>query len=71
MLQKSTANIIRDCQYEGVEAMKRGETPGIYCCDRYWAKFNPENKMLCFKRKLGFQYVTHSDIVNHANIHFD
>lgn len=71
LLQKSTAHIIRDCQYDGVEAMKRGESPGIYCCDRYWAKFNQDNKMLCFKRKLGFQYVTHSDIVNHANIHFD
>jgi hypothetical protein len=71
LLQKSTAHIIRDCQYEGVEAMKRGEDPGIYCCDRYWAKYNSDGKMLCFKRKLGFQYVTHSDIVNNANIHFD
>jgi hypothetical protein len=71
LLQKSTAAVIRDCQYEGVEAMKRGDAPGIYCCDRYWAKYNGDGKMLCFKRKLGFQYVTHSDVVNHANIHFD
>lgn len=71
LLQKATAPVIRDCQYEGVEAMSRGEAPGIYCCDRYWAKYNKDGKMLCFKRKLGFQYVTHSDIVNCANIHFD
>lgn len=71
LLKKSTAPLIRDCQREGVEAMKRGGWSGTYCCDRYWAKFNPEGKMLCFKRKLGFQYVTHSDIVNNANIHFD
>lgn len=71
ILQKSTAAIIRDCQVEGVDAMKRGESPGIYCCDRYWCKYGGENKMLSFKRKLGFQYVTHSDIVNRANIHFD
>jgi hypothetical protein len=71
ILQRSTAPIVRDCLAEGVAMMKYGHGPGIYCCDRYWCKYGPSEKLLCFKRKLGFQYVTHSDIVNHANIHFD
>jgi len=71
ILKKSTVKHIMECQIEGVECMKRGGAPVKYCCDRYWCKYCAHNTMVCFKRKLGFQYVTHSDIVNRINIHFD
>jgi len=71
LLRRETAPVVLGCQREGVEQMKKGRPPSTYCCDRYWARYNAEGRMLCFRRKLGFQYVTHSDIVNRANIHFD
>lgn len=72
LLQKYSAPEVRDCFLEGIEMMKKGHSTCIYCCDRYWyTKFSNINKLLCFKRKLGYQYVTHSDIVNQSNINFD
>lgn len=71
ILQRSTVSVIRDCHRESVAKMIAGETPNIYCCDRYWCRFGQEQKLLVFRRKLGFQYITHSDIVNNTNINFD
>jgi hypothetical protein len=71
ILQRSTAGVIQETHREAIEKMKQGESANIYCCDRYWCKYGHENKMIVFGRKLGFQYITHSDIVNKINIHFD
>lgn len=71
ILQKSTASVIKDTHAFSIQKMIEGESPNIYCCDRYWCKFGHENKLIVFKRKLGFQYITHSDIVNNTNINFD
>jgi hypothetical protein len=71
ILNKKNAYKIKECLYTGFEKMKLGEDPGIYCCDRYWAKLQPNKKFFVFTDKLGFQKITYSDIVNRINYNFD
>ena len=71
MLNKKNAYKIKECLFTGFEKMKSGEDPGIYCCDRYWAKIQPYKKFFVFTEKLGFQKITYSDIVNRINYNFD
>lgn len=71
ILNKKNANRVEECLKTGYEQMKEGKDPGIYCCDRYWAKLQKDKKFFVFQDKLGFQKITHSDIVNRINYNFD
>lgn len=70
-LRSDTAHEVENCLRVGVEQMKKGETPNIYCCDRYWAILQPRNKMFLFKKKIAFQTITYSSIVSRINYCFD
>ena len=70
-LNKETAPLIKECLQIGVDKMKQGETPNIYCCDRVWAALQHRNQMFVFKKKLAFQTITHSSITDKINYAFD
>jgi hypothetical protein len=70
-LRKETAHKVHACLRTGVEQMKQGQNPGIYCCDRYWAILQPNKKFFVFGDKLGYQRITYSDIVARTNYNFD
>jgi hypothetical protein len=71
LLNNTTAPLVKYCFKTGVDEMKKGNSPNIYCCDRYWAILQHRNNMFLFKRKLAFQSITHSDIKNNINYAFD
>ena len=71
IINKKNGHKIEDCLKTGFEMMKEGKDPSIYCCDRYWAKLQSNNKFYVFRDKLGFQKITYSDIVNKINYNFD
>jgi hypothetical protein len=71
LVNKNSVSLIENCFQVGVDEMKKGGEPHIYCCDRYWNILQSRNKMFLFRRKLGFQIITHSDITNNINYNFD
>jgi hypothetical protein len=70
-LAQETVSAVHNCLRLGYEAMKVGGDPGIYCCDRYWAKLQPAGRFFVFRDKVGYQRIMHSDIVNRINYNFD
>lgn len=70
-LNREGVPLIEECLQIGVDKMKEGETPNIYCCDRYWARLQSRNQMFVFKKKLAFQTITHSSIIDKINYAFD
>jgi hypothetical protein len=71
LVKKSTIKRIQECFETGYLQMKKGESPDIYCCDRYWAKLHRDQKSFVFVPKLCYQRITHSDITNSVNYNFD
>ena len=71
LLSAATAGKIQECLATGVQKMQEGASTSIYCCDRYWACLQSAPGFYVFADKLGYQRITHSDIVGKVNYHFD
>lgn len=71
LLNSTTIQRVQECLHTGFYQMLAGGNTGVYCCDRYWAKLQKDGKMFVMTNKLAYQRITHSDIVNGVNYHFD
>ena len=71
LLNNATIRRVQECLHTGFYQMLAGGNTGVYCCDRYWAKLQRDGKMFVMTNKLAYQRITHSDIVNGVNYHFD
>ena len=56
---------------EGYDKMKETGDTVTYCIDRYWSKLQSANRMILFKKKIGFQRPSISKITGALNVMLD
>jgi glycosyl transferase family 25 len=71
LLSLDTVDKVIACFREGFEKMLETGDYHTYVCDRYWAKLQKEGKFFLFRKKMGYQRLTFSDIQNKNNYNFD
>jgi hypothetical protein len=67
-LQKSTAHLVNDVVLEGFQKMTETNDHHTFCIDRYWAKLPT---ILYFRKKLGFQRPSYSNLLRSVSAYLD
>ena len=62
---------VYDVVKEGLEKMKINPQNRDFCIDRYWRRLQSDNKVFIFKRKLGFQKPSYSELKKSVAIFLD
>jgi len=68
ILSSDTASQVLSCTRQGLENMQRTGDTHINCIDRYWSRLSD---MFIFRRKLGFQRATWSNLTNKVTNYLD
>lgn len=71
ILRRETAKKIYDILEEGYVKMRETGDYIKYCCDRYWASLQVDNKFFLLKNKIAYQRITYSNITGCNNFHLD
>jgi len=71
ILTKKTVQKVHDIVEEGIEKMKVNPQNRDFCIDRYWRRIQNDNKVFIFKRKLGFQKPSYSELKQSVAIFLD
>jgi hypothetical protein len=58
---------IKNVVSDGYARLKETGDSGAYCIDRYWTKIQLTQRMLIFRKKLGFQRPSISKITGKLN----
>jgi hypothetical protein len=70
-LSGNNIELVHSIVNEGYQILLNGGNANIYCIDQYWRNLNHRNKMFIFKRKLGFQKISISNITGKVNSSLD
>jgi hypothetical protein len=68
LLNKKNVKVVYDVVMEGYNSLMKGGNHFIFCIDRYWCRLD---KKYIFKKKLGFQKISVSNITGKLNSHLD
>jgi hypothetical protein len=71
ILRKETAPKIFAVLDEGLRRMRETGDYATFCCDRYWAKIQCDNKFFLLRHKIGFQRICYSSITGCNNFFLD
>ncbi len=58
-------------QEQALEQLIATRDPNRYATDRYWIVLQPEGRFLVFRRKMGFQVASFSDIERRVSRYLD
>jgi len=71
ILNKKTVQRVYEVVKEGLEKMKVNPQNRDFCIDRYWRRLQSGDKVFIFKRKLGFQKPSYSELKKSVAIFLD
>lgn len=71
ILKKETAHKIYGVLKDGLDKMRETGDFVKYCCDRYWAKIQSDNKFFLLRNKIAYQRIIYSNITGCTNLYLD
>ena len=71
LLNINSVQKVRNCVFEGYNKLIETEDSNKYCIDRYWTKLQKDEKIFIFKRKMGYQRPSYSNLKKTVTMYLD